>query len=144
MPTLLISLGTSPAIVPEAFLLPGVDFDTVHVLTTDSNNVGTDFVEEWFTQQAPAVHLTITRVAGFTDFTGEDDHFRFEEVLYRWWLEASLSEYCRPGDSLSENGGREASRHSSNGAEVCDNYVCLAGGFKCHSSFQSIPVHDSP
>jgi adenosine deaminase len=105
MPILLVSLGTSPAIVPEAFLLPGVEFRAVHVLTTDSTPVG--FVAEWFTERAPGVELTITRVSGFTDFRSEDDHFHFEEVLYRWWQEMSRGE--RP-------------------------YVCLSGGFKTMSA----------
>lgn len=106
MPTLLISLGTSPAIVPEAFLLPGVQFEAVHVLTTDSTKV--DFVLDWFHDHAPDVLLSITRVADFTDFKSEQDHFRFEEVLYRWWLE-----------------------------KTTDNpqpYVCLSGGFKTMSA----------
>jgi hypothetical protein len=38
--TLLVSLGTSPAIVPEAFLFPGASFDQVHVLTTPPKGIG--------------------------------------------------------------------------------------------------------
>jgi len=105
MPTLLVSLGTSPAIVPEAFLLPGIDFDAVHVLTTAGTQV--EFVQEWFAANAPCTNLTITRVAGFNDFTSEDDHFHFEEVLYRWWL---------------FHAGEEP------------HYVCLSGGFKTMSA----------
>jgi len=105
MPTLLVSLGTSPAVVPEAFLLPGIDFDAVHVLTTASTQV--EFVQEWFAAKAPGTNLTITRVAGFNDFTSEDDHFHFEEVLYRWWL-------LHAGDEPP--------------------YVCLSGGFKTMSA----------
>lgn len=108
MPTLLISLGTSPAIVPEAFLLPGVDFDTVHVLTTDSERIDSSFIREWFAEQVQDAALTITRVAGFSDFTSEQDHFRFEEVLHRWWLERS------PADDAP--------------------HVCLSGGFKTMSA----------
>lgn len=106
MPTLLVSLGTSPAVVPEAFLLPGVEFTAVHVLTSQS--VPVDFVMEWFSDHAPDVALTVTRVAGFSDFRSEEDHFRFEEVLYRWWLEKS-----------------EAAEHP---------HVCLTGGFKTMSA----------
>ncbi len=103
--TLLISLGTSPAIVPEAFLLPEISFDAVHVLTSDSTDVS--FVEEWFAGNARNVILTITRVAGFKDFKSEEDHFRFEEVLYRWML---------------ANRGSEPP------------FVCLSGGFKTMSA----------
>ena len=105
MPTLLVSLGTSPAIVSEAFLLPEVAFDAVHVLTTDSTDV--TFVEQWFTEKAPDVELSITRVDGFKEFRSELDHFHFEEVLYRWWLE-------KAANTLP--------------------HVCLAGGFKTMSS----------
>lgn len=105
MSTLLVSLGTSPAIVPEAFLLPGAYFEAVHVLTTAGTQV--DFVLEWFAARAPETRLTITRVAGFNDFTSEADHFHFEEVLYRWWL-------LHAGDTPP--------------------YVCLSGGFKTMSA----------
>ena len=105
MPTLLISLGTSPAIVPEAYWFPGSAFDAVHVLTTDSTDV--TFVQQWFATEAAQVDLTITRVDGFRDFTSEDNHFQFEEVLYRWMLEKA--------------GGVPA-------------HICLSGGFKTMSA----------
>lgn len=105
MPTLLISLGTSPAIVPEAFLMPGVTFDAVHVLTTEKTSV--EFVIDWFATHAPNVRLTITRVSGFADFQSEEDHFHFEEVLYRWWLEHAAGDLP---------------------------YACLSGGFKTMSA----------
>ena len=106
--TLLITLGTSPAIVPEAYLLPGVRFRAVHVLTTSSildGDVG--FVEGWFREWAAGVELTVTRVAEFKDFRTERDHFQFEEVMYRWWLEVA------GGESV---------------------HVCLTGGFKTMSA----------
>jgi adenosine deaminase len=105
---LLITLGTSPAIVPEAFLLSGVEFGAVHVLTTSSiseRNVG--FVTDWFREYAASVELTVTRVAEFKDFESELDHFRFEEVLYRWWLEKACGQMP---------------------------HVCLSGGFKTMSA----------
>jgi adenosine deaminase len=103
---LLVSLGLSPAIVPEAFLLPGGEFFEVHVLTTETGQAG-DFLRDWFAAEAPDVLLTITAVADFRDLRSEVDHFRFEEVLYRWWLEKSA--------------GRVP-------------HVCLSGGFKTMSS----------
>ncbi|RME72814.1 MAG: hypothetical protein D6781_01615 [Verrucomicrobia bacterium] len=105
-PTLLISLGTSPAIVPEAFLLPDVDFAAVHVLTTAKPDVA--LVQAFFAQHAPAIPLSITRVADFTDFTSEADHFLFEEVMYRWFIDTRT-----PPDT---------------------RYVCLSGGFKTMSA----------
>jgi adenosine deaminase len=82
--SLLISLGTSPAIVPEAFHLPGVSFTAVHVLTTETTSV--DLIHDYFASEAPDVRLTITRVAGFKDLRTEEDHHLFEEVLCRWML----------------------------------------------------------
>lgn len=114
MPTLLVSLGTSPAIVPEAFLLPGVEFDAVHVLTTETTPV--EFVLGWFAAEAPGVALSISRVAGFTDFKTEREHFLFEEALYRWWLEKCP----RSGDGQEQ--GQEPP------------HVCLSGGFKTMSA----------
>ncbi len=108
MPALLVSLGTSPAVVPEAFLLPGVVFSAVHVLTTASvRDEEVAFVEGWFAENAEAVALTVTRVSEFTDFQSEEDHFLFEEVLYRWYREQSGEE---------------------------PPYVCLSGGFKTMSA----------
>ena len=113
MPRLLISLGTTWAVVPEAFhaLPPGPHgFTAVHVLTTDSPATEQPVAEvnAWFRARHPAVLLSITRVAGFADLRSEADHFRFEEVMYRWILEV---------------GGAPLSRH-----------ICLAGGFKTMSA----------
>lgn len=113
MPTLLVSLGTSWAVVPEAFHLlpPGPDgFSAVHVLTTASEKIdaGIHEVRTWFGKRHPQVALTITRVKGFTELRSADDHVAFEEVLYRWLLDKAP----RPDD-----------RH-----------VCLAGGFKTMSA----------
>lgn len=105
-PTLFVSLGHSPAVVPEAFLLPGVEFRSVHVLTTEEPRV--DLVREFFSQHAPGVRLTVARVAGFRRLDDERDHFHFEEVLYRWILAA--------------------------GAEPGQRYFCLSGGFKTMSA----------
>lgn len=105
-PTLFISLGTSPAIVPEAFLFPEVEFQAVHVLTTARPAIS--LVQDFFSNHYPDVHLTISRVDGFDDFVSESDHFLFEEVLYRWILN---------------------SRTSSN-----NRWFCLSGGFKTMSA----------
>jgi adenosine deaminase len=105
-PTLLISLGTSPAIVPEAFLHPDIRFTSVHVLTTEKPSVG--LIQEFFRLHAPDCRLTLTRVAGFSDFTSESDHFHFEEVLLRWILDSNT----RPED----------------------RQFCLSGGFKTMSA----------
>lgn len=104
---LLISMGMTQAVVPEAFLRPGVSFDAVHVLTTASTSVSD--VQAFFNGHVPHVKLTISRVVGFSDFTSERDHFQFEEVLYRWLL------HYRP----------------SYGAGT---HFCLSGGFKTMSA----------
>ena len=92
--------------MPEAFFLPNTGFTAVHVLTTERPDVS--FVQEFFTKHAPQVSLHITRVWGFHDFTSEADHFRFEEVLYRWIIEANVPHEQR--------------------------YICLSGGFKTMSA----------
>lgn len=106
MPSLLVSLGTSPAIVPEAFLLPSATFDAVHVITTEGPKVAP--IHAFFSSKYPDVALTISRVAGFKEFVSEDDHFNFEEVLYRWIL--------------------------ATGTRAEDRYVCLSGGYKTMSA----------
>jgi len=87
MPTLLCSLGASWAVVPDAFHLlpPGPDgFRSVHVLTSASDQVDAGIGEllRYF-ERLPEVALTVTRVDGFTELRSEEDHFTFEEVLYR-------------------------------------------------------------
>ena len=113
MPILLVSLGTSWAVVPEAFhaLPPGPDsFSAVHVLTTVSPKIDEHItsVRNWFAARHPTVELTVTRVAEFDDLRSEDDHFRFEEVLFRWVL-------ARAPDPATR-------------------FFCLAGGFKTMSA----------
>ena len=103
---LLISLGTSPAVVPEAFLLPDIAFSAVHVLTTEKPDV--QLIRDYFAKHAPGVELTLSRVAGFVDFASEADHFRFEEVLYRWVLASAPVPATR--------------------------FFCLSGGFKTMSA----------
>ncbi len=103
-PILLISLGTSQAIVPEAFLLPDTAFVEVHVLTTAGTHVS--LIREWF-RTRPEVQLTITRVEGFDRLETQEDHNRFEEALFRWYQT------------------RSAGRHP---------HVCLSGGYKSMSA----------
>ncbi len=101
---LLCSLGTSWAIVPEAFYLPGVTFSEVHIITTESAK-DLDKIVDFFNKNASDVILTITRVDGFVNLNSEQDHSNFEEVLYRWVLEKRENTKPLP-------------------------YICLAGGFK--------------
>lgn len=137
MPTLLVSLGTSPAIVPEAFLMPDVEFSAVHVLTTDSTEV--DFILEWFAARAPQVDLTITRVDGFTDFRSEQEHFLFEEVLYRWWLDVG-ARFQRDATvpAAVPDAGFPAHHLPTPSHPLLLRpdlpYVCLSGGFKTMSA----------
>lgn len=119
-PILLVSLGTSPAVVPEAFLIPDTQFKAVHVLTTAKTEV--DEIREWFGRRFPEVELSMVRVAEFTEFRGEEDHFRFEEVLYRWWLEKVGA--WREGH-VGSGEGRAGSLLP---------HVCLSGGFKTMSA----------
>ncbi len=112
-PILLCSLGTSWAVVPEAFHLlpPGPEgFAAVHVLTTASPEVdaGTIEIERYFGSRSPAIPFSIDRVAEFRTFQTEEDHYRFEEVLYRWILDRVP---C-----------------------PTDRYICLSGGFKTMSA----------
>jgi len=129
MNLLLITLGTSWAIVPEAFRLPGVSFDAVHVLTSES--VPVNLVSEWFEKNAPAVQLQITRVAHFNDLQTEADHFRFEEVLYRWWIESV--EACVPHGFRVAAALRGAAEDTQ---DACSRkvFACLSGGFKTMSA----------
>ncbi len=112
-PILLCSLGTSWAVVPEAFHLLGAGvgrFSALHVLTTDSEKTqpGIGEILRYFNTRFPELSPTVTRVNGFDDLRSEEDHFLFEEVLYRWMLDVAPDPKSR--------------------------YVCLAGGFKTMSA----------
>jgi adenosine deaminase len=78
----------------------------MHVLTTASERIdpGITEIRRYFAQRFPNIRLTVTRVDGFDDLRSEEDHYRFEEVLYRWILETAPDPTAR--------------------------YVCLAGGYK--------------
>ena len=71
-------------------------------------NTDVSFVQAWFADQAPGVVLSITRVEGFLDLISEQDHFSFEEVLYRWIIETET--------------------------QPDERFVCLSGGFKTMSA----------
>lgn len=105
-PVLLVTLGTSQAIVPEAFWLPGADFRAVHVLTSERTRI--DLIREFFEPLAPGVTWSVSRVAGFHDLRTEADHFNFEEVLCRWIVESA--------------------------PRVGDRWICASGGFKTMSA----------
>ena len=106
MPVLFISLGTSPAVVPEACLLPGIEWQAVHVLTTEKP--GFEVIHEFWARCTAGVPLSLTRVAGFDELRTEQDHFHFEEVLFRWVLDS--------------------------GTRPEDRWFCLSGGFKTMSA----------
>ncbi len=133
MPVLLCSLGTSWAVVPEAFhaLPPGEGgFSAVHVLTTASPKIDAGIAEirNWFASRHPQVRLTVSRVAQFEDLRSEADHFAFEEVLYRWMLEVAASV---PLAGPLKARGTPASTTGDGGLLP---HVCLAGGFKTISA----------
>lgn len=111
MPTLLCTLGTSWAVVPEAFLLGNGDslYDHVCILTTSHPKTSEALkkVESWFRQYHPGTRVTGLAIEGLTDLACSEDHHRFEEALFRAYF-AMLQE----GPDL---------------------HVCHAGGFKTMS-----------
>lgn len=107
---LLCTLGSSWAVVPEAFLLGnGAEhYDQVFVLTTAGTQGPVGTCHEWFSEHYPSVSLTILAVEGLNDLACAEDHHRFEEALLRCYYFLLTS-----GEPL---------------------HVCLAGGFKTMSS----------
>lgn len=112
MPSLLCTLGTSWAVVPEAFILgnPNNDYRHVFVVTTsgDATRGTIEKTRAWFKQHAPLTHLRILPIEHLTDLTDSRDHQRFEEALFRAYF-ALLG---------LDN----------------DIHVCLTGGFKTMSA----------
>lgn len=107
---LLCTLGSSWAVVPEAFLLGNgaKHYDGVLVLTTTGTQVPVATCRSWFSEHYPSVTLTVLAVEGLDDLACAEDHHRFEEALLRCYYSLlTLSEQID---------------------------VCLAGGFKTMSS----------
>lgn len=101
-------MGHSWQVVPEAFLYKKDEFAEVHCLTTSNEKVNPEPVIEFF-RLYPQVRFTLSRLANFTDLKTNEDHQRFEEVLFRWYLQHLA-----------------AARHLP--------FVCLAGGYKSISA----------
>ncbi len=112
MATLLSTLGTSWAIVPEAFLLGNgqAGYECVFVLTTSSNATlaAKAKTEHWFASHAPQTSLRVLAIEHMQDLSSENEHKRFEEALYQVYFHLL--------------------QHNS------DIHVCLAGGFKTMSA----------
>lgn len=112
MPHLLCTLGSSWAVVPEAFILGNgpATYNRVLVLTSSGTSSSVEQCHAWFNQYHPQVSLTILAVEDLPDLTTAEDHHRFEEALYRCY-------FCLLADSAH--------------GEI---HVCLAGGFKTMSA----------
>jgi adenosine deaminase len=112
MPALLCTLGSSWAVVPEAFLLGNgsATYDRVWVLTSSGTSASVEQCHAWFVQYHPQVALTILAVEDLPDLATAEDHHRFEEALYRCYF------------SLLADASHE------------EIHVCLAGGFKTMSA----------
>ncbi len=112
MPTLLCTLGSSWAVVPEAFLLGnGADaYASVCILTTDSEPTRKSLgrAQDWFREHHPETQVRALAIEGLADLACAEDHARFEEALYRAYF-AMISSH----EPL---------------------HVCLAGGFKTMSA----------
>lgn len=138
--SLLISMGGSAAVVPEAFLLPGISFGSVHVLTTEG--VDTGGVIRLMQELSPGTRVRVTQVAGFKDLESEQDHYRFEEVLYRWMLESepdpARRHVCVSGGYKTMSAAMAKAAAILGAAEV---FHVLAG--KCAADASGKPQHPS-
>jgi adenosine deaminase len=105
---LLCTMGLNWQVVPEAFLYRPEQFDEVHCLTTSSERMNPAPVIDFF-RRFPEVHFTLSQLLDFTDLQTNEDHQRFEEVLFRWYLR-----HLRRAETLP--------------------FVCLAGGYKSISA----------
>lgn len=88
---LLITLGNSPMIVPEAVLGYGVKFDEVHVFTTDNDKLHNNAIvlQEMFLTNFPSIAFSITGLKGIPIPNTTETQQLFEEALFQWYLEKS-------------------------------------------------------
>lgn len=108
--TLLCQLGAHTIVVAEAFLRAPNEFTEVHALVTDNKRSNFNLPFEFFSRY-PHVKFTLTILKDFELVQSAEDHRRFEEALWRWYI------HHQPHDSLP--------------------WVCLSGGMKTMvASFQ--------
>ncbi len=101
-------MGLNWQVVPEAFFYRPEQFAEVHCLTTSNEKVNPAPVIDFFGRY-PEVRFTLSRLLDFIDLQTNEDHQRFEEVLFRWYLQ-----HLRLAERLP--------------------FVCLAGGYKSISA----------
>jgi adenosine deaminase len=106
---LLCLSGSSPMVVPEAFLTGGLPYRRVFVLTSESERSTSAPILPFFDGKTD-VEYGFHRVKGFRNLADEHEHERFQETLYRWYLRH------RPAPGTGEL------------------HVCLTGGFKSMST----------
>jgi len=110
---LIATLGSSFAVVPEAYLMGNGDahYTVVNVLATSGIQKSVEQCKQWFSEHATSCQLDVYIIEGLDDIANGDDHAHYEEALFRCYFHA-----------LSE-------------AESITNLdICLAGGFKTISS----------
>lgn len=90
---LLISIGSQAFILPEALAWPEVDFDEVHVLTTDQAiapwNKNSDVMQNWkevisFVLNTWKISITWSITKDLPLIQSGHDHNLWTETLYRW------------------------------------------------------------
>lgn len=110
---LLCTLGSSFAVVPEAFLLGNnaKGYTHVTVVTTSGTTEAVTACKDWFATHQSGVSLRILDIDGLPDIRNAHDHAQFEEALFRATFHAAAS---------------------AGGFDQLD--ICLAGGFKTISS----------
>lgn len=102
---LLLILGHSEMIVPEALLVCNTIIEEVHVITTENNKLQelAKKIQSIFKEHFSNVFLTITAVDSINIPNSSENHAIFEEALFQWYL-------TKMGNSLP--------------------YVCISGGTK--------------
>lgn len=85
---LLITLGNSPMIIPEAFLGYGVRFDEVHVFSTDNPrlNENIDTLKQEFLSHFPEIIFTLTCTREIPLPNDTESQKLFDEALFQWYI----------------------------------------------------------
>ncbi len=86
LPKLLCTLGISWPIVPEAFFHSEGAWSEVHVITTSGALVKTAPVIEFLRERMPG-RFSVSQIRDVGDLRNAVDHQRFEEALFRWYLQ---------------------------------------------------------
>jgi adenosine deaminase len=123
MKTLYCQLGLHTIILPEAFLLAPEEFSKVCAIGTDNATSDYSLIRTFFEASYPDTQLDIAITVGLERVGSSKDHYYYEEVLWRWYVQhlptdGSLPYVCLSGGTKSMVASLQKATHLFGAEEV--------------------------